>query len=553
MIHLLPAEIIDCICTHLSQNDYYQLALVNQEFHDVFVASLYRDINLNLWRLVRFLSASRHSQHVKHITIDDSPKKIDCIKDFPIWFPSLNYLKLTVPEHPTSSPLPVFQHLSSLTLDIKSQSVSFLFDMLTAAPYLRQISILGTPHPMSVSILDDIHHACPRLEHLSIACDTLAEPSTVDLNRHLQSDKLKTFALNTINRITQYHVWLQYVASRYPNIEAFTLGSSCEVWTEERQGTIDAFDLLLSSCPHLVRLEWRNLSPDDLLFSRLSRHSERQQHITVSNTSLFEPYFRGGSLPHHLDYSAITRFEAMLPLVADDTSDIFIPLLGNMLPQLQELDLKINDWVQLSIETLLDLFPCLTWLQLNHAWVYVNLPENELRHFDLHPLKTLSLRGCSVSDDLFDYVAARCPHLEKVQLEIIRERDSPAMKICLPHHDLSEFRFSCNSLVRLFHVQRKQKSEWYFMDRYKQTGKYRHVTPVSFKKLNRSDVDMLNALLSQIRAVGSKSKHESAETIEPLPVYVFDSFETRDLIQRGYLEITCNSILSLDCFDKRLF
>ncbi|KAI8360915.1 hypothetical protein EDC96DRAFT_513004 [Choanephora cucurbitarum] len=553
MIRLLPAEIIDCICTYLSQNDYYQLVLVNQEFHDTFVASLYRDINLSIWRVVRSLSASRHSQHVKHITIGDSHKKIDCIKNFPIWFPSLTYLKLKVDKHPASSPLPVFQHLSSLTLDINSPNTSFLYDMLAAAPYLRQFNILGTHLSMSVSRLDDIHHACPHLEHLTITCDKLAEPSTIDLNHHLQFDRLKTFALNTTDPLAQYHLWLQYVASRYPNIEAFTLGSSVEVWTKEKQGVLDAYDLLLSNCPHLVRLEWRNLMPDDLLFNRLSSHSERQQHITVSNPILFEPYFRGASLPPHLDYSTITRFEAMLPLVADDASDIFIPSLSNMLPQLQELDLKINDWVQLSLETLLDLFPCLTWLQLNHAWIYVNLSENEVRHSTLHPLKTLSLRGCSVSDNLFDYVAARCPRLENIQLEIIGGRDSSSIEICLPHHDLSEFRFSCNNLVRLFHVQRKQKSEWYFMDKYKQTGRYHNVSPVSFKKLNRSDVDMLNALLPQIHAVWSKSEHESTETIKPLPAYAFGSFETRELMQRGYLDIACNSIQSLYCFDKRLF
>ncbi|KAI8327846.1 hypothetical protein EDC96DRAFT_549512 [Choanephora cucurbitarum] len=475
MIHLLPIEIIDCIGLYLFSKDKFQLIMVNHAFYTMFIASLYNTIRFHsLNDFENFLSVpSRPFQYVRQLDLCLSMNKEAQLQNLSTLLPLLNSFAPNISDSLERSEqvYPSLQHLTTLHLETSydyddeinhdDALIHFIICLLKTTPNLTVLSVFLSTQQLSVYLLDCINFECPLIEHLTVVSDTARTPDTMSMAVH-HFPHLKSFELSALFSLPVHPGWLRYVGSRYPNIERLKLGVN-DVSTTSLSSP-EFYDWFFSSCPRLVCFDWHNILPDGFFLERLSQSQRQVQHITLSRPDYIMDHLLDASSSRTAYFSNIMNLDIFLP--EEMACDTFFSSLATACPQLQQMKVKSFCYYpvnQISIGTFLNLFPCVTLLQLEGIQLCHSNPNSPV----LHPLRHLTLKHSGLSAKELDALVLSCPDLERITLSEINHEEEGSLRVHLPYSaftllDLSRIFMKQDAIYavnQLFYVEQQKTSD----------------------------------------------------------------------------------------------
>ncbi|KAI8362803.1 hypothetical protein BD560DRAFT_491504 [Blakeslea trispora] len=416
--------------------------------------------------------------------------------------------------------------------------------------YLTHLEIFSMRRTsISVSLLNTIHQTCAYLEHICLKSTKIQVPEKIELDSGKQHSNLKTIKLYSLNAIYRHSRWLQYAANQYPKLETIVLKckNGGEIITDQRPAKF--YDRLFSSCPLLVRFEWRNIIPDDMFLERLGRKQQQLQKLSLRNTRLVKKIFLEIKPHRYIYLSNILNLKIDIPEIIP--SNTLIEFLSQACPQLQQLKLNGDDspkTARIYIDSVLDLFPCLVSIGLIACQVSVG--KSEFKHlqpqdFSPHKLNKIDCTGSFISEHFFDYIALRCPNLQYLSLLNTRHPEQQyKIKICLPYQKLYKLeiknvrieRNNALKLSELFHINLEHRSDWYYNCRFCfEDGN-------SFVKMNKTDIHVFKSTLAHLCKLRQSLARVSSYYIGRPPSSVFDQDNICITISRGYIDLTCKSV-----------
>ncbi|OBZ87773.1 hypothetical protein A0J61_04170 [Choanephora cucurbitarum] len=492
-----------------------------------------------------FSSGSKdHRGYVKGLKLDAHIAHSRML-DMPTAFPSLTSLIVTSFDCCTSIELPLFNNLKYLKLNYLNSC--FPFNFLTAMSYVTRLEI----HAMgcisiSINLLNGIHRACVLLEYIYLESVTIDIPNKSEINLVERCGKLKTFGLMSSRAMHQHHLWLQYVANRYPNIEVLKLGCGTGEQTGVSQHPVDFYDGFYYSCPLIAHFEWCNIIPDDRLLKRLNKQQQQLLQLKLLDSNLIEHVFLEIVSHRYIYLYTILNLKIVLP--KSMSSNTLAELLGRTCPQLQQLAFyskKPSNADKLYVDCMLDIFPCMVSLDFQGLELrikQVGFKQCQQQGLAPYMLNKLKCMDCRLSSDVFDYIAIRCPDLQYLYLyRTIHPCEDYRVKIHLPYQrifklEIQDIRIEGKSnrkRTEIFHVDLKHQSDWYYHSNNKTN---------SLVRMNEADIQVFSSTLSQLCNNRQDSTNHFARYKEVLMPSIFDKLRLHEIIDKGYIDLACKSV-----------
>ncbi|KAI8369838.1 hypothetical protein EDC96DRAFT_503547, partial [Choanephora cucurbitarum] len=563
MLLLFPSEIIDHISQFLTQSEYAQLILVNRACYNRFIIPLHKQIEFDdEYQLGEFLQVSKYHQYIQDLKLRIRYISKASIPNFETAFPIWVSRGYEGKPFYSTSPLLPFRDLKTLTLT-DCGDYPTVVDIVIHMPNLTHLTVETMDEfDISVGLLDSILQTCPHLEYLDIAAHVAKVPKEAQLSSSQSFDKLKSLALRLtsgpshhelFNRsyigFSPVHLWLQYVANRFSSLESLTFEAHSV--RKDEPHTASFYSWLHSQCPSLRYFEWHNVFPDDVFIESLSEQQRQLQQFRLTDEYLIERYIIG-ALPPYTYLSNILNLEIEVP--SEMECNVLLAILGKTCPRLKQLEMyqpSTHDKEPLYLNYLLDLFPCLTTVCLRRVALDVKQTE-AIRQ--THPLNKLHLQNCYLSTHVFDYLSPCCLNLQYLVLENIVYRDQEYMvKIHLPYQQLIEVDIqyiriepdNFDSFIQLFHIKQNDTSYWHLIKQYdEETGQ-----TLSRQQLNETDMKEFDTTLSQLRTVWLEPDYQSGRYATS-PPSVFGNWDLCKMIEKGYVDLECQSVRSVYINDK---
>lgn len=512
----LPFEIIEDINHYLSHADRFQLMLVNQTWHQIFIVLLYRTITIESHQQFKQLVQifEEHSTttlplgryvHQLHILLDEleeeEMKKMQSLCpfvqsvhiDWRIW----NYLEYKRQQGDTTtttrnflprSTLPPYafeflsyyggSKLSTLCLDLFHIDNVDSREILCYTPNLRNLTLMGMSNEtISIQFIEHVVHTyCPYLESLSME-GRRAEANYDEGNmcRIQPTQRLKRFKLQCQYGADRYPHWLPYLGAKYPNLTSLAFHHSGDSKDILEPCPDSVYAQFIRSCPQLRHIQWNNSVPDFRFFQQLdvAQHGKLTRLEVYDNVCipslLVSAMFDRATLANitQLTFGPVPR--GMLP------HDVIVSI-GKACPQLLRLHLcepQCNLATPFKIDSILDHCQKLVSLKLERIALRVSFRSNN--NFIRHPLRSLMMRHCSSFDGVFDYMSPRCPDLDHLSLFAYTQRDRRyKVHINLPHqklkkielHGLRTESYDVERRIRFFSLTTTQQTQWLFMKQF---------------------------------------------------------------------------------------
>ncbi|KAI8380532.1 hypothetical protein EDC96DRAFT_491308 [Choanephora cucurbitarum] len=546
MLLFFPTEILYHIGTFLFPEDYYQLILVNRAYHDKFIASLYKEINcMDRDEFGYFLSWSKdHRRYVKRLKID-SHIAHSRMFDIATVFPSLTSLITTSFDCCASIELPLFNNLKHLKLNYLSSC--FPFNFLTAMSYITHLEIHGMGRiSISINLLNSIHRVCVLLEYMSLECVTIDTPNESEVNLVERCDKLKTFELMSSCAMLQHHLWLQYVANRYPNIEVLKLGCGTGEQIGVIQHSVDFYDDFYYNCPLIAHFEWCNIIPDDRFLKRLNKQQQQLLQLKLLDSNFIEHVFLKIVSHRYIYLYTILNLKIVLP--KSMSSNAFVKLLGRTCPQLQQLAFygkRPLSTGELYVDCMLDIFPSMVSIDFQGLQLcieQVGFDQHQQQDLAPHMLNKLKCVDCRLTSNFFDYISIRCPDLQYLYLcRTTHPCEDYRVKIDLSYQRLFKLEIQdiCiegkynRKQAELFHIDLSHQSDWYYHSNNKTN---------SLIRMNEADIQVFNSTLNRLCNNSQDFTNQFASYKEVHIPSIFDKLRLHDIIHKGYVDLACKSV-----------
>ncbi|KAI9273845.1 hypothetical protein EDC94DRAFT_592923 [Helicostylum pulchrum] len=411
-----------------------RVGIINSEFNQLPILCPfleYFDFNPNLWRYFTYT------------------------ENVALWgylsrFPCMHRLKLTVPILRNTGRNITQLEMSPVTVDELPSTRFNIISILRYTPNLISLQLYNgivISQNISISELESIHNLCPRLESLQLKgfdAHLLSKDCYyIDIDTLPTAPKLKRLHLDmSINSEDFLHYW----AHKYPHIESLDIQLRLlepeyyhEAVQPENSCMKEAFATMATQFKQLQSLTAyfdEKYFPCDVFLRGINSVQTKMKHISI-HFSNFDYHRRSArnfkllvknsqSTMKHIDISNWDRSW-------DYEHDILIPM--GQCPHLESLSLSPlpGALTEFDIDIILDYCTCLKKLSL--AYTYNLFISNDEKR-EPHPLQELSLRYTMVNNKLFNYLAMRCPHLDKLDiLHMTKPFDNNIqVQINMPHN-----------------------------------------------------------------------------------------------------------------------
>ncbi|KAF7727933.1 hypothetical protein EC973_006821 [Apophysomyces ossiformis] len=460
----LPIELLDLIGSSLSQEDHYACAAVNRKWYLAFRRLLYRRVTVrNRREFVRVYKTLKKDAYalrplgysIKELNISGGRLTGEELAELSLLCPHADSINIhwSVWQHfayaersDTPAPIVIEEkmtlllrslNLTRLTLDC--QELAFAVDLtavLAAAPNLLFLSFKNTSYDIYVQNLERLHNVCPSLESLHTRCHTpLHQPTQlpVALEHCEPAYNMKSLRVQFSHTCSITAEWFQYVARKYPNLQALDFESLDKDDTDAHDfndaSRLEAFDLIAQRCKRLKAVRMTRFYIEDYFFRALDEAGIRLEAIEC------KPRFVNHQTVHaRLAFGTVRHFRDTLTSMTIAWSSCDNPLRGLMSSfhgfiHLSDLVLSLyNCGYHLGeaffIETVLD--NCIGLKRFVFEQGTLSARETRDEDFVPHGLTTLSMNCVKFNEHALEYISARCPALDRL-----------SMLCCSPYRTLS--------------------------------------------------------------------------------------------------------------------
>ncbi|KAI9354467.1 hypothetical protein BD770DRAFT_445118 [Pilaira anomala] len=365
-------------------------------------------------------------------------------------FPSMQRLKLTVPILRDAGNSITQLEMSPIIVDELASTKCNIISILTYTPNLISLKLyngLIASQNMSISEFESIHSLCPRLETLhlkSFDAHLLSSDNyLVEIDTLPTATKLKELHLDISINSEEF---LNYWAHKYSQIETLDIQLRLlepeyyhETVQPENSQMKESFALMATSFTRLQNLTAyfdEKYFPCDVFLRGINSNSIQMKSVSLyfSNFDYHRRSARNFKLLlknslHTMKHVEISNWDRSW----DYEQDILVPM--GKCTGLESLSLSPQPGAltEFDVDTILDY--CAHLKKLALAYTYNLFIINEDKRSP-HPLLELSLRYTMVNNKLFNYLAMRCPNLNKLDiLHMTKPFDNNIqVKIDMPHH-----------------------------------------------------------------------------------------------------------------------
>lgn len=487
-------------------------------------------------------------------------------------FPCMQRLKLTVSILRDTGRNMTQLELSPVMVDELVGTEFTIISILAYTPnltYLKLSSGIVVSQNISISEFESIHTLCPQLERLELCsfdAHLLSKDSyLVDIETLPITSKLKQLRLDISINSEEF---LDYWAYKYPNIESLDMQLRLlepEYYHEqvepENSRMKESFTVMASRFTGLQNLRAQfdeKYFPCDVFLRGMNSRQMQQISIHFFNFDYLRRTARNFKILMNRSMETLKHVEiSNWDRSWDYEQDILIPMGKCTFLESLSLSPQPGTLTEFDIDVILDYCTGLKSLELKNTYnLFVRDDVNKTR---IHDLQEFSLKHTMVNNQLFDYLAIRCPYLNKLDiLHMTKPYDNDIqVKINMPYHAFKYIRimglqlglriedsgFQCNCSSAICSLEETQKVEskkpakyperWYHLYQPKQNHSCN--PPPRLQRLNHDQVKKLEEmkitkhLWEQISFAGVRLKYETKKNWE------FD-------IPFGFTSVRCRSI-----------
>lgn len=472
-------------------------------------------------------------------------------------FPCMQRLKLTVPIlRDTGRNLIQLEISPTMVDELHDVSIISLLNYTPNLIDLKLSSGIKTSPNISISEFESIHTLCPRLEQLDLCsfnARLLSKDSyLVDIETLPIAGSLKQLRLNLSINSEEY---LNYWAHKYPHLQSLHLRLRLlepEYYHEQVEGENsimkESFTAMASRFTKLVKLTGQfdeKYFPCDVFLRGMNNREMQHVSIDFFNFDYIRRNARNFKILMNRSIGSLTHLEIdSWDRSWDYEQDILIPMGKCTRLETLLLSPQPGTLTEFDIDVILDYCTELRSLALKNTYnLFVRDDVNKTRK---HGLQAFSLEHSMVNNQLFDYLAARCPDLTKLKLmHMTKPYDNDIhLKILMPNHSfysiqitglmlglrMEDAGFQCNCSSTLCSLETLAADErWYHLYQPKQNGppKLQRLNEDRVKKLK--DTPITKQLWEHISFAGVRLKYEQKKDWE------FD-------VPFGFTSVQCRSV-----------
>ncbi|KAI9271220.1 hypothetical protein EDC94DRAFT_597522 [Helicostylum pulchrum] len=534
LVYNYPHEIFDHISCYLTNRQKGVCRTVCQSWRLLFTPSQYRHIQVRgRIQFYQFLQAlaSGVGHYVKRLSVDDVYMTAMELESLPYLCPNLvslsfngksldtagsvtsgkelldnpfsqwKYLRhltelqdLSVAYYLLNTPYSPLTHLSiRLQLKNKAMKTDF-FTSLHKATKLESLSLDSIS--LSLSEMEAIHNACPRLQNIRlinanlepIGNSVVKEKRCISAVRHFDSARhMKSFELQNGTGLYENYEWLYYIGTKYPNLTHVQLWCAYSVNTpspdvlptdDELREKYEAIASIGTKCHDLKSASFMNVLMNHWLFEEMDNVGTKLESITLGDMTdntigLLQCLIRSKQNVKSLTLWGWTS------LCIQETMEETVVMIGQCSDRLSSFTFSMQfsgvKNAPIPLNLLLSKCPKLKYLKFDNIQATLMCPkiiledyfgDNDSR-FIKPQLQHLVFENGSFRNEIFKYLSLNCASLEKLDIgscaligEYYAEMD---IKIHMPHHT-----FKCISIKHArppshyYHV--KQASDIRFFD-----------------------------------------------------------------------------------------
>ncbi|CAO3591798.1 unnamed protein product [Absidia cylindrospora] len=494
-LDVLPFEILVIINQHLTNQDRFQLCLVNRSMNDFFknylfysltfhtteqVISSCRRLSLEphlFWKITSLsinVPFSKQCPYSRFLAFCQNLKVLIIGEDF--WESMDDSFVHGIDADDADEDMqvdldsyPTIPTLLELDIDCSyTYGIDDLLVLFTKCPNIKRLTLRRLLLMAMPSDMEQVHAICSDLEYLTLDHKNAARlaPPLLFGTAHLRRLEALTTISTTMKHLTIFHnglwdeftPWIYYVADKYPRLESLDI-SIVPTWRNNHGQTDSvnvariesAIRVLVNSCQSLDSVRFENVWWASSFFRyRFNKDNSRRQgakklrrvsvvadHVGSKIATTTFNLISVGVLAtvNSLDLSFHTEGMTTPPLC------MFQSLReARMLTDLR-LSTPVNRTTTTSILWFLEFCPALRSLVLDSSSVDVHLNDDRWMEkrkrqtvTPTYQLARFTLTKCIFTNDIFDYLAKTCPDLIQISLTTCLLHRSPSLRLWFPDH-----------------------------------------------------------------------------------------------------------------------
>jgi hypothetical protein len=542
------------------------------------------DFNPLMWRYIAYSSTVARWNHLTRL-------------------PCMDKLRLAVPIlHDTGHGITQLELGSTIVDELAGASHSII-SILSFTPSLTSLQLSGgitIAQNISISEFESIHTLCPKLESLSLRSfdshlktndSYLIDIETLPVAFHLKKLRID-ISINS-------EEFLYYWAHKYPHIESLDIQLRLlepeyyhEAIRPQNSRMKESFSLMATRFTKLRRFQAKfdeKYFPCDVFLRGLNDARAQLKEIVIHFFNF--DYYRRSARNFKLLVNNSINTVTNVTLCNWDRSwdyeeDILEPLCQCQYLQVLSLSPQPGTLTEFDFDIILDRFIHLKKLELANTYNLFVRDDGNVNIFNTHRLEELSLKHTMINNRLFEYLAVRCPFLNRLNISnITKPYDNDIqVKIDMPNHSFKSIQirglrlglriedtgFQCSYESTLFSLEQTQKvtqrqlrqhrslyldsnctsskvgsqfpERWYHLYQPTKTRYHGGVSKENVKKSNArlqrlndeaihkiKNLQMAKQLWEQISFTGPRIKYEDKSN------WYLD-------IPYGYISVRCNSV-----------
>lgn len=425
------------------------VGMVNAEFNDlpIYCPFLeYFEFDPKLW---------------KYLTYNESMAQWSWLARYPC----MQRLKLTVPILCNAGSTITQLEMSPIMVDELLGSQYSIFSLLIYTPNLRTLTLSDgviVSQNVSISEFESIHALCPQLESLklkSFDAHILSKDGyLVDIETLPIAAHIKTLELDiSIDSKEFLHYW----AHKYPNVENVDFQLRLlepeyfhETILPDSTQMKESFALMATRFTKIKRLVAQfdeKYFPCDLFLYGIINNRSLQVKMLEEISIHFYNFDYHRRSAHNFKTLLKNSVNTMKSVNIsnwdrswDYEEDILRPLSACVYLETLSLSPQPGILTEFDVDIILDCCPNLKRLELSNTYNLFVRDDNNVSISRLHRLKEFSLKYTMVNNRLFEYLAVRCPYLDRLDIvQMTKPYDNNIqVRIDMPRHKFKSIRIA---------------------------------------------------------------------------------------------------------------